>query len=143
MADQRVLLPGSARTPVADLRVIGPVEPAETIEVTVVLRRRAEPDDAAFRRVLSSAELADRYGADPVEVVRVCEVATAAGAQITLVDTASRRVRISGAAETVAALFGTSLEQARLGDDGPVIRHRSGELSLPSAIEGTVLAVLG
>ena len=61
-SEPRVPVPGSVRTPIPGAEVVGPVDPGERAEVTVVLRRRA-PLPAGGR--LSRAELAERYGADP------------------------------------------------------------------------------
>jgi len=71
---------------------------------------------------------------------------TAAGANVDGVDLASRRVRVSGSAATLQGLFATSLYRARVTDGpdaGREIRHRSGGLSVPTALDGVVTAVLG
>jgi kumamolisin len=55
-SDPRVPVPGSVRTPIPGAEVVGPVDPGEWVEVTVVLRRRA-PLPPGQR--LSRDELAD------------------------------------------------------------------------------------
>ena len=69
MTEPRVNLPGSDRQPIRDAQALGPVDPGERIEITVVLRRRAELDVEAIGAVpLTRQELAARYGADPADV---------------------------------------------------------------------------
>nr|WP_286346783.1 S53 family peptidase [Frondihabitans sucicola] len=75
------------------------------------------------------------------------------GAGLTIVesDAATRRVRVSGAAGVVGAVFGTELEAvsseapAPAGVAGSRVEHRqrSGGLSIPRALDGVVTAVLG
>ncbi|WP_375480960.1 protease pro-enzyme activation domain-containing protein [uncultured Jatrophihabitans sp.] len=142
MSESRVTLPGSSRPAVAPAELAGPLDPATVLETTIVLRRRAEPDAAAFSGPpLSRAELADRYGADPDDVRTVTAAVTAAGAEVLSADPATRLVRVRGSAGTLTALFGTSLQQTV--SDVPGQRRREGELSLPADLAGPVAAVLG
>jgi kumamolisin len=138
----RKALAGSSRLPLA---VTGPgpqFDPMARIEATVVLRRRAEPPADAFTgAALSREALAARYGAEPADMTLLQQTFAAAGVEVLDVDAASRRVRIAGTAQTLAQLFGTVLDTAEL--DGAVVRHRSGELSLPGELDGLVVAVLG
>lgn len=146
MKDSRVSLPGSDRAPLGDADILGPAAAEAPIEVTVVLRRRTElPPDPAPGGI-SRAQLAARYGADPADVALVTDVVTRAGATVTQADPASRRLRVSGTVATLERLFGTTLERARIATpDGRHIhvRHRAGDLSVPSALADVVTAVLG
>jgi kumamolisin len=67
MKDNHVSLPGSFREPLAQAQaqVLGPVDANTTIEVTIVLRRRAELPAQAVPGGINSADLAANYGADP------------------------------------------------------------------------------
>jgi kumamolisin len=148
MSEPRVTLPGSSRAPISGAQQLGPVDPNERIELTLVLRRRAElTDDILAAGPLSQQELAERYGADPTDVEAVRAEVASVGGEVLDVDAASRRVRVAGPAGPLAALFGTSLQQARSNDlvaGGEVEhRYREGELSLPAALAGAVVAVLG
>jgi kumamolisin len=146
VSEEHVSLPGSFRAPLAAAEVVGPVAADTPIEVTLVLRRRAELPAEAAPGGLDSAGLAARFGADPADVDLVIRTVTEAGAQVIESDPASRRVRISGTAEALQSLFGTTLQQARLsGPDGDRVdlRYRTGELSVPAALAGVVTAVLG
>jgi kumamolisin len=147
MSEPRFDLPGSTRRPVQPAPEMAPLDPAQRIEVTIVLRRRAElPDGALGAAPLTSAELAERYGADPADVDAVRQAVTAAGAEVIEVDAGSRRIRVAGPAGVLAELFGTTLQQARTpaptGGEAEH-RYREGALSLPSSLAGAVVAVLG
>ena len=62
-----VLLAGSERAPLAAATPAGPLDTSERAELTLVLRRRAELPAAIVEgpTVLTSEQLAGRYGADP------------------------------------------------------------------------------
>ena len=146
MNDQNVSLPGSFRKPVPAAQIVGPVDAGTPIEVTLVLRRRAPLPDQAATGVISGPDLAAQFGADPADVDMVSTTVTQAGARVIERDPASRRVRISGTAAILQALFGTTLQQARVTDaDGHTldVRHRTGDLSVPAALAGVVTAVMG
>ena len=138
-SEPRVRVPGSVRTPIPGAEVVGPVDPGERAEVTVVLRRRA-PLPTGER--MGRDELADRYGADPADVELVRSAVEAAGAEVVRVDPASRRMRVAGPVGTLAELFATELQQARV-PDGQLVRQRTGALSVPAGLADAVVAVLG
>ena len=138
-SEPRVRVPGSVRMPIPGAEVVGPVDPGEWAEVTVVLRRRA-PLPTGER--MGRDELADRYGADPADVELVRSAVEAAGAEVVRVDPASRRIRVAGPVGTLAELFATELQQARV-PDGQLVRQRTGALSVPAGLADAVVAVLG
>jgi kumamolisin len=146
MAADRPVLPGSARRPLAAARPGGALDPATSLDVTVVLRRRAELP-AGLPPRLSPAELAAAHGADPADVEAVREALAAEGLEVTAVDAASRRVQVRGTVGSLQRVFGTDLQQVESPD--PVLgravthRQRSGDLRLPPALAGIVTAVLG
>jgi kumamolisin len=146
---EHVLLPGSARTAPAGMRSVGRVADDQRVEFTVILRRRADlPSDLVEGpATVSSAELADRFGADPDDIALVRSTFEAAGVTVTGVHPVSRRLTAEGPAAEVSALFGTELSVVRGVDPagGDVVEHRarSGELRVPAALAGVVVAVLG
>ena len=97
-SSDRVPLPGSERTAPGVRQPAASVPADETIEITVVLRRRAEVPESALSRAtpLSRDEFARTYGADPADVDLATRTLTAAGAKIVGVDPASRRLRVAG-----------------------------------------------
>src|SRR3954454_19328320 len=90
--DDRVPLAGSERLAVPGAHTIGEPAPDETVTVSIRLRPREELDDRALeqealrpageRSVLSRADLADRYGADPADIERVTQFAAEHGLDV-------------------------------------------------------------
>lgn len=143
-----VSLPGSARTELTGTTVIAPVDPAEYLEVTLILRRRAELPAGLVQGpdTISRDQLARGYGADPADTALVHEIMAASGLEVLETDLGSRRLRVAGRAWLVANLFGTDLTVVDNADPvGRVVRHRarSGELRIAKALAGIVIAVLG
>lgn len=135
------MVPGSERPAYATATAIR-TDPAATIEVSVVLRRRAEPDASAFAGPpLTRAELAERYGAVPADVEAVRSSVVAAGCEVLSADPATRLVRVRGTAGVLGEMFGADLREA--GADHPGGRRRTGPLTLPAGWSGAVVAVLG
>lgn len=142
-----VTLPASFRPAVAGAGPAAPIDDAERVEFTLVLRRRAPlPADVVRAGGLTPATLERDYGADPGDVEFVTASLRAHGMQVQEVHGGSRRIR---AATTVAGLrdaFGTELTRATVPGPGGrrvPIRARRGELRAPAAIADRVIAVLG
>jgi kumamolisin len=96
--------------------------------------------------VLTSGELAERYGADPADVERVRQALTSRGLQVTGVDAGSRRIKVSGTLGDLASAFGTTLRLVSSPDHtGRRVTHRyrEGPLYVPAELDGIVTAVLG
>jgi kumamolisin len=132
-------LPGSLRPPIPQIEPLGPVGADERIEATLVLRRRAPLPDGLR---LTHAELEAQYGADPAELAATADALRNRGIEILEADAASRRLRIAGPAGVLTESFGTSLQHVRRAD-GAEHRYREGELSVPTELAGSVVAVLG
>ena len=143
-----VQLPGSERAPLTDATPAGQTDPSERAEVTLVLRRRAgiPADIVEGPTVLTHAELAEQYGADPADVDLVRQTMTGLGLEVSEVHPATRRVKVTGTLGDLASAFGATLQQVTSpGPGGEMVTHRyrEGSLSVPAALDGIVLAVLG
>jgi kumamolisin len=145
-----VALPGSERAPLARAVVLGPVDPAERIEVALVTRRRAElpAELVTGPQVLSRDELAARHGSDPADVDLIRSVLAPYGIEVSEADLAGRRVTATGTAGALAEAFGASLSWVRTGHPaaaGGIAEHRYrvGSLHVPAELAGVVTAVLG
>jgi len=150
-------LPGSERRPVGGRHhaaTASPVDAGQQIEVTLVLRRRAAaPDllaaatsDHPPEQPLTPRALAERYGAEPTDVELVRRTLHEHGAEVTGVDAAARRLRVTGSVGALSRIFGTSLRAVTSpGFDGQPVEHRlrNGGLSVPAQLDGVVTAVLG
>jgi kumamolisin len=144
-----VPLPGSERaelpsaTPTAEA-----LDQQATIEVTLVLRRRAQvpAELVTGPQTVTTDQFAARYGASPEDIELVKSTLEHLGLTVTEVDTGSRRVKVSGTVAAMSAAFGTSLTLVtsdHLGTGAVRHRYRSGGLSVPAALHGIVVAVLG
>jgi len=144
-----VQLAGSDRASLPDVTDTAPLDTKERAEVTLVLRRRAAlPEEIiAGPTVLSSDELAERYGADPADVDLVRRELGSRGLEVTAVQPVTRRVKVAGTLGDLSSAFGTTLRQVSSPDprgQGRVThRYREGPLFLPAALDGVVTAVLG
>ncbi|GAB2757494.1 S53 family peptidase [Sinomonas soli] len=141
-----VTLEGSERAPAPGLAAREAADPAERIQVTVVLRRKAPLPEEPGQAPLSPEELAARHGASDEDLRLATETFTRLGAEVVEADAASRRIRLAGTVEQLSRIFGTSLE--RVTSSGPhgqsvAHRHRTGTLQIPASLDGVVTAVLG
>ncbi len=141
MAIQRFALPGSHREPPADARVVGTPNVADTIEVTLVLRRLAPLDLSRESSPVSRDEFASRYGADPADVSKVEAFAQQFDLTIGSVDLARRAIVVSGSIASMNEAFGTTLKLYQT--EHGTYRVRTGELYLPTQLLDIVVAVLG
>src|SRR5689334_21992628 len=112
MADTHyVALPGSDRTLIPGSQVVGPVNRAEPVEVTIRLRSRAGSGDLeaalnklgstppADRTYLTPEQFAEQYGADPAAIEKVAEFARAHQLTVVRSDVGQRTVLLSGTAQ--------------------------------------------
>src|SRR5580692_2988119 len=126
-----------------------PLDPSEVITVTVVLRRRAEVPSELINTTatIDTAELGERYGANPADATLVADVLGRYGLTVTEFQLGSRRLKVSGMIAAMSAAFGTTLTAVtsdRPDGSGRVThRYRTGTLSVPAELSGIIVAVLG
>src|SRR5580704_9175089 len=144
-----VPLPGSERTQLAGVQSAGQLNESETITVTLVLRRRAAIPAALVigPETVTHEELDAQYGAETDDIALVTSTMTELGLTVTDTHQGSRRMMVSGTIGALSAAFGTTLTlvtSPQLGGTGEAThRYRSGSLSVPAALAGIVIAVLG
>ena len=151
MSDQAqplVQLPGSERAPLANATPAGQLDTTERAEVTLVLRRRADipAEIVEGPTVLTTSELAERYGADRADVDLVRQTLTGLGLEVTAVHPATRRIKVAGTLDELSRTFGVTLQLVRSTSPGGHVvthRYREGPIYIPAALAGIVLAVLG
>lgn len=129
-------VPGSTRSPIGTRTARAAA--GDRVQVTLVLRRRSPLPDATR---VDPTTFADRYGAGPADVAAVTSAMRGAGLDVVEADPRSRRVRVEGSVGDLEAVFGAQLHTTRIGDR--TFRTRSGGLSVPAALDGIVVAVLG
>lgn len=146
-----VPLAGSERPERPGFRAHGALDPDAPVSASLVLRRRAELPESVFAHPLSPDELAERYGADPLDLDLVTSTLRGLGLTVEEADAARRTVRVTGPARVMARVFGTDLARSAPsgaaddagGDTDAPYRQRTGSLSIPRALDGVVTAVLG
>jgi kumamolisin len=118
-----VRLEGSERHPSPSARLLGPADPNEHFDVTIVLRRRLDgetvPDFVYFktppstRPRLSEEEFARKYGASDDDIREVTEFVYRNGLIVEETHAARRTLVVSGTAEQMSQAFGVKLGRAQ------------------------------
>jgi kumamolisin len=146
-----IVLRGSQRVAMPGARVVAPADPTERLEVTVLVRRRAASElharaaqmasGNARKPYLTREEFAARHGADPADLAAVGAFAAAHGLVVVLEHAARRTVMLSGTVAQFNAAFKVQLQ--RMQHASCSYRGRTGNIELPSSLDGVVEAVLG
>ena len=147
----RIPLKGSDRKPVPGSRALGPANPSEQVQVSVLVRRRARQEfkdrvqriAAGDRSVqpLSREEYARKFGAEPADIIAIKSFAAKHNLSVIQESHVRRTVALSGTVAQVEAAFGVRLQQY----DHPrgTYRGREGAIHIPSELGTVVEAVLG
>jgi kumamolisin len=140
---------GSRRSPRHGALIIGTPDPAETITVTLRLRRAPGvgnlPDDLrrGARRPLSYQYFSRINGAAMDDLERVSSVAQSAGLIIRDISQPARSIKVSGTIAALEAFFGTRLHLAEDAATGARYRARAGSLAVPDSLGGLVVGAFG
>ncbi|TAL82388.1 MAG: peptidase S53 [Rhodanobacter sp.] len=112
--------PGGASRLPADARYLGPHDPHETLDVTLVLRRRLPLDIglAASAQTLGRAEFAARHGADPADLERLRQFNRQQGLQELDCEPIRRSMDVRGTAQQLQQAFGVTLGRYELTPGG-------------------------
>ncbi|MDB6090960.1 MAG: kscp [Gammaproteobacteria bacterium] len=147
----RIPLKGSERDLLSGSRAVAPADPAERLEVSVLLRRRAQK--ALLDRVnqlaggdrsaphLAREEFAQQFGADPADIAAVRAFAESHGLTVVQEHAARRTVILAGTVAQFQAAFGVKLQHCE--HAAGTYRGRKGPIQLPAELDGIVEAVLG
>jgi choline dehydrogenase-like flavoprotein len=144
-------LKGSERQPWPGARTVGKADPAERLEVTVLLRRwnaaaLAERVKKLARREsagnhLSRDQFENQFGADPTDIANVRKFAGTHGLAVVQEHAGRRTVVLSGTVAQFNAALGVDLRQFEY--EGGSYRGRVGAVQLPDGLHDVVEAVLG
>jgi kumamolisin len=147
----RIPLKGSERAPLSGSRAVGPADPSERLEVSVLLRRRGRQDlrDRVRRLAtgdrsaehLAREEFARQFGAEPADIAAVKAFAAIHGLSVIQEHAARRTVVLAGTVAQFEAAFGVRLQ--RFEHARGAYRGRQGTIQLPQELDGVVEAVLG
>ena len=145
------ILIGSHREPLPGARAVGKSNPAERLEVTVLVRR--QNTDAFKAKVaglaagepsaghMKHADIAKQFGAAPADMDAVTSFAKRHDLAVVQRDAARRAVVLSGTVAQFNQAFGVDLQQFEF--NGGSYRGRTGPIALPNELNGIVDAVLG
>ncbi|HTR18227.1 MAG TPA: S53 family peptidase [Acetobacteraceae bacterium] len=144
-------LKGSERQPLRGAKAVGKADPAERLEVSMILRQgnanmlKERMKTLANREKpgahLSREEFARQFGADSADIAAVKKFAAAHGLSVVQEDAARRTMVLSGTVAQFNAAFGVDLQQFE--HAGGSYRGRVGGVQLPDELQGRVEAVLG
>jgi kumamolisin len=144
-------LRGSERSPLPDSQILGPADPAERMEATLVLRpsdgqglkdrlhKLAKGERSGGR--LSRAEFARRHGASRADMDAVREFAEAHGLAVVQEDPGRRTMVLAGTVAQFDDAFGIQLQHCS--HPGGTYRGRTGPVNIPAELDGVIEAVLG
>jgi kumamolisin len=147
----RHALPGSERQPLPGARSVGRADPAERLEVSVILRHgeadalrekvrklaRGDRSEPLVRR----EDFARQFGARREDVEAVGRFAAAHGLAVVEANAARRTVVLSGTVSAFNEAFGVDLQQFE--HPGGSYRGRTGPVHVPDELTDAVEAVLG
>jgi kumamolisin len=147
-----VVLAKSHRKPAPGARLIGEVDPKETLEITIRVRSRSSEERAALladmqnqspakRQYLTREQLANRFGADPTDLDKVAAYARENGLTVTSTSAPRRTVMLRGTVANLTKAFPTELKQ--YDSDHGKYRGRTGPLLIPDHLSGVIEAILG
>lgn len=145
-------LQGSERSVAEGSTLVGNCNPAEHIEVHVVLRRHAQAKfDALLGKIeagdpsvkpLSREDFAKEFGAAAEDLAKIRTFAAQAGLTVVREDPAARTVVLGGTIAQFQTAFSVELQHYQHQSAGQY-RDRTGTISVPDDLSGIVTAVLG
>ncbi|HEV8192376.1 MAG TPA: S53 family peptidase [Ktedonobacterales bacterium] len=148
-----VALPGSDRTLVPGSKAVGPVNPAEVIEVTIRLRPRASAGDLdaaltslgstppAERTYLTPEQFAAQYGADPAAIDKIAQFARDHQLTVVRSNVGQRTIVLSGTAQALSEAFKVQLVQ--YSSPQGQYRGRVGPLQIPADLQPFIEGIFG
>ena len=146
MAEQsKIALAGSERAPLRDATLVGPTDPNQLVEISIVLKQRRAlhlPDLQG--KILSHDEFASAYGADPEHIKRIQAFAAENNLQVVERgdEVARRTVKVQGTVANLEKAFSTTLNDYAHPAKGRY-RGRTGTIHLPAELADVVQGVFG
>ncbi len=142
-------LSGSEKKPLPNSRLVGPVDPNETVEVTVYLRTPTTSNLAntineqvqRHGRHLSREEYAANHSASPDDIAKVVDFAGKNNLTVVEKDPVGRKVVLAGTAAAMSAAFATELQ--RYEHPNGTYRGRTGPIHIPAELNQIIVGVFG
>jgi len=143
-AKDRIAIPGSERAPMRGATLVGPTDPNQLIEVSVVLKQRRPLDLNDLQgRILSHDDYASAYGADPENIQRIHTFAANNNLQVVEHgdEIARRTIKVQGTVANLEKAFGVKLNDYRHARGH--YRGRTGAVYVPPELADVVQGVFG
>ena len=149
----KVNLRNSERAPLEGARRVGPADPKEIIDVTVIVRRRSKAAGTfpriedlgrtplAQRRHLTREEFESTHGALPDDLTRVRAFAEANGLSVKSESIPRRSIILTGPVSAFSRAFGVKL--SRYEHPRGAFRGRTGSLKIPAELADVIDGVFG
>ncbi len=142
MAQDNVVLAGSERPAPDNAQRMGAPDPSETVELTIVVSRRAPvPAAETVGARMTREEFAAQHGADPDAIAAVTQYAIAQGLTVGSTDVSRRVVILSGSIAQMRDAFGAVVDIFQ--KDGQTFRARTGTLTIPANLAGKIEGIFG
>jgi kumamolisin len=141
---KKIPLKGTEHLTMPGARAIGPSDPHQLIEISIVLKNRAPlPKPGEQDRPMSHSELAKTYGADPAHIERIRQFARDNNLQmLERGDEALRRtITLAGTAAAMEKAF--SIELMEFEHDQGSYRGYTGAIQMPEELASIVTGVFG
>jgi kumamolisin len=141
----KIALSGSERAPLSGATLVGPTDPNQIVEVSIVLKQRRELKLEHLQgRILSHDEFASTYGADPTHIERIRAFASANNLEVVEQgnEIGRRTVKVRGTVANLEKAFSVTLNDYDHPTKGR-FRGRTGAIHLPTELADIVQAVLG
>ena len=140
----KVALPGSHKPPMPDGTVVGPTDPSQIVEVSIVVKPRRSVDISQLHgKVLTHEEFAATYGADPEQLDLVRQFARDNG--LTVVDRpdeiARRTITVRGTVGDLEKAFSVTLKDCTHREGK--FRTRTGAVMIPTNLADVIQGVFG
>jgi kumamolisin len=147
-----VELKNSARAEMPGAHNIGPADPNERIEVTVILRRASAPSafpstdqlgatPPSSRVHLSREAFAATHGASADDIAKIRAFAARYGLEVVSERADRRSVFLAGTAQALGKAFGVQLN--RYQSPKVTYRGRTGTIQIPAELDGIIEGVFG
>ena len=128
-------------------KVLGPIDPSTTIEVTLIVRRKNPLPDYTKGlpdgfKPLSRSQFDLKYGASQRDIDKVEDYAHQCGLSVIYGSPATRSLTLKGTAAEMTKAFGVQLKNYQT-VDGVTFRGRSGLIMIPTQLTGVIDGVFG
>jgi kumamolisin len=138
-----VPFPSSKKHAPKGAQLAGTLDPQKQITATVVLERKTKMPAHGYAHRPDRQAFNDAHGADPACLTSVEKFAHDHGLTVVDSSVSKRRVILGGSIDAMRKAFNVELHCYKIDDIGPTFRGRTGMLSIPKDLEGSIMAVLG